>query len=302
MPVDLPDAEIESEAVPSPSLGTPTHMSYAIHLFELAKLNSEIKYVANSVNPGVPNYAYPGVADIKVWLKDVLRRLDRWAVGVPTVPDANDYARTVLLLRYHSVRMLLLRPSPNIPRPDQESLEHCYSSAEESIRLFHALYKKNLLVHNWITFHSIVLSTITMLYCIFSVPNIAATLEVEVFNANVRASLSVLSAVGEHWSGAKRSRDILDELVEPISRWLVKNRRLEGSELTTGCASANHQDNFTSSDANSSILWPPLRSPLDGVFDGQFLSEQYGSTDCGDLDSVVLSLFDDFNAMIPSFT
>ncbi|KAI8628930.1 hypothetical protein F5Y19DRAFT_435600 [Xylariaceae sp. FL1651] len=309
MPADLSDADVENEAGLSTGRATLTHMSYAIHLFKLAKINSEIKYVANSVNPDVPNYAYPGVIDIGAWQKDVLERLDQWAADVPAARGTNDYTRTILLLRYHSMRMLLLRPSPNIPRPDQEALRNCYCSSEESIRLFHELYKKNLLVHNWITFHNIVLSTITMFYCIFLVPSVATTLEIDVFTSNVRASLSVLSAVGEHWSGAKRSRDILDELADPISRWLMEKRR--GEELgslrqpaTDGVAT--NQDNLGSptiqTDTIDSTAWPPPWSPFDSTFDGQLLSEQYGSTPCANFDSIVLSLFDDFNPMMPSFT
>ncbi|KAH8167708.1 hypothetical protein CIB48_g537 [Xylaria polymorpha] len=299
MPADLSDTDIESEGTSSQNLGSPTHMSYAIHLFKLAKINSEIKYVANSVNPDAPNYSYPAIISINAWQEEVLSRLDQWAADVPAARDSNDYSRTILLLGYHSVRMLLLRPSPNIPRPDQQTLRHCYSSAEESIRLFNELYKKNLLVHNWITFHSTVLSTITMFYCILSVPSITTTLEVEDFMSNVRAGLGVLGAVGEHYSGAKRSRDILDELAGPISRWLLKKRGAEGPELLSQ-STADHiptEGGFDSSTmqlgTTDGIIWPPPWSPFDGRFDGQFLSETYGSTDCANLDSIVLSLFDD---------
>ncbi|KAI1119287.1 fungal-specific transcription factor domain-containing protein [Nemania sp. NC0429] len=300
MPADLSDGELESEAMPAPNSSRPTHMSYAIRLFKLAKINTEIKYVANSVNPDAPNYAYPAVIDINAWQKEVMSRLDQWAADVPAARDPNDYSRSILLLRYHSMRMLLLRPSPNIPRPDQQVLRHCYSSAEESIRLLHELYKKNLLVQTWITFHSTVLSTITMFYCILSVPSIATSLEVEGFMSNVRASLSVLSAVGEHYSGAKRSRDILDELAGPISRWLLKKGRAEGPELvgpSTGdymLATGNNIEFPTMQpDAIGSIIWPPPWSPFDGRLDGQLLSEAYGLGDCVNLDSIPMSLFDD---------
>ncbi|KAI0908497.1 fungal-specific transcription factor domain-containing protein [Ustulina deusta] len=300
MPADLSDADIESEVIPTPSLSSPTHMTYAIHLFKLAKINSEIKYVANSVNPDAPNYAYPAVIDINAWQKEVLARLDQWAVGVPAARGASDYSRTILLLRYHSVRMLLLRPSPNIPRPDQHALRHCYSSAEQSIRLYNELYKKNLLVHNWITSHSTVLSTITMFYCILSVPSIATTLKEEEFMSNVRAGLNVLGAVGEHYSGAKRSRDMLDELAGPISRWLLKKRRAEGPEQpgqSTADAIPAAKDDLVSStmqpDTIDNIVWPSFWGSFDGGFDGQWLSESYGSADCANLDSIVLSLLDD---------
>ncbi|KAI1191815.1 fungal-specific transcription factor domain-containing protein [Nemania serpens] len=299
MPADLSDGEVESEATPALNPSRQSHMSYAIRLFKLAKINTEIKYVANSVNPDAPNYAYPAVIDINAWQKEVLSRLDQWAADVPAARDANDYSRTILLLRYHSMRMLLLRPSPNIPRPDQQALRHCYSSAEESIRLLHELYKKNLLVQNWITFHSTVLSTITMYYCVLSVPSIATTLEVEAFMSNVRASLSVLSAVGEHYSGAKRSRDILDELAGPISRWLLKKGRVEGPE-PVGPSTRDYmpatEDDFAFStmqpDVIGSLIWPSAWSPFDGRFDGQLLSEAYGSSDYANFDSIALSLFD----------
>ncbi|KAF2969930.1 hypothetical protein GQX73_g3630 [Xylaria multiplex] len=300
IPADLSDIDIESETLPTLSPSAPTHMTYAIHLFRLARINSEIKYVANSVNRDAPNYAYPAIININAWQKEVLAQLDQWAVDVPATRDTNDYSRTILLLRYHSVRMLLLRPSPNIPRPDQHALHHCYSSAEESIRLYNELYRKNMLVHNWITFHSIVLSTITMFYCILSVPSIATSLEVGEFVGNIRASLNVLSAVGEHYPGAKRSRDILDELAGPICRWLLKKRRIEGSEQfgqSTADYIAPADDGFSCStmqpDMIENMTWPSLWNSFDGGFDSQWISESYGSTDGANLDSIVLSLLDD---------
>lgn len=304
MPLNMRDADLDSEATLASSMdNTPTHMSFAIHLFKLARINSEIKYVANSVNPEAPRYAYPPVIDINAWQKETLVRLDQWAADVPFARDANDFSRANLLLRYHSVRMLLLRPSPNIPRPDQQTLRYCYDSAEESIRLLGELYKKNRLVSDWITFHSTVLSTITMFYCILAVPSIATTLEVEDFMSNVRASLSVLSAVGEHYSGAKRSRDILDELAGPISRWLLKRRQAEGSELfrqpaadyipTTTTAAVDFTPSTMQPDTLENFLWPSSWSPFDGGFDSQLMSETYGSADCAHLDTIVQTLFDD---------
>ncbi|KAI0521553.1 fungal-specific transcription factor domain-containing protein [Xylaria bambusicola] len=302
LPADLSDADIGNESIPAPtSSNTSTHMTYAIHLFKLAKINSEIKYVANSVNPNAPSYAYPAIIDINAWQRDVLAKLDQWAASVPAARNANDYSHAMLLLRYHSVRMLLLRPSPNIPRPDHDALRHCYSSAEESIQLHSELYKKNLLVHNWITFHSAVLSTIAMFYCILSVPSIATMLEVEDFMSNVRASLNVLSAIGEHYSGAKRSRDILDELAGPISRWLLKKRREEAAASLGQSAIDNvSRTNIDLVPATIQPVmfddtpWPSLWSPFDGGFDGQWLSESYGSADCANLDGIMLSLLDDF--------
>ncbi|KAI0405902.1 fungal-specific transcription factor domain-containing protein [Xylaria palmicola] len=301
MPADLSDPDVEGEETATSRSSGTTHMSYAIHLFKLAKINSEIKYVANSVNPDAPNYAYPAIIDIQAWQKEVLSRLEQWAANIPGAQAANDYSRSVLLLRYHSVRMLLLRPSPNIPRPDQQALQQCYVSAEESIRLSNDLYRKNLLVPNWITFHSIVLSTITMYYCILSVPSIATTLDAEDFMSNVRAGLGVLGAIGEHYSGAKRSRDILDELAGPISRWLLKKRQTEGTQTLGQSTADSTPTTEGASDASTAVqldivdstTWPSPWSPFDGGFDVLPSSEMYGSTDCTGIDAMILSLFED---------
>ncbi|KAI1497059.1 fungal-specific transcription factor domain-containing protein [Biscogniauxia marginata] len=314
LPKETADNDDEtSPTISEPGIGVPTHMSYAIRLFKLARINSEIKYVANSVNPATPSYAYPTIIDLHTWRNEVLDRLDQWAMDIPAAQNTRDYTHMILLLRYHSVRMLLLRPSPAISRPDEEALGKCYSSAEESIRLFNQLYKKNLLVHNWITFHTVVLSTVTMFYCIFSVPGIANALEIEDFAGNVRASLGVLSAVGEHWSGAKRSRDILDELAGPVIGWLVKKKQRAVGDTepvrqspTGGSSLRLRPPNpppevsppYDAIDNN----WPVGLPAFDGILDSQLLSEQYGMADCANIDNIVLSLFDDFMPSMPQFT
>ncbi|KAI1495090.1 fungal-specific transcription factor domain-containing protein [Biscogniauxia mediterranea] len=314
LPEDKPDNEDEDDTITIQGNCTriPTHMSYAIRLFKLARINSEIKYVANSVNRSTPSFAYPTMVNLHAWQNEVLRQLDEWATDIPQAQNIRDYTHAILLLRYHSVRMLLLRPSPAIPRPDEETLRKCYSSAEESIRLFNQLYKNNLLVHNWMTFHTIVLSTVTMLYCIFSVQSIAATLEIENVTSNIQASLSVLSAVGEHWSGAKRSRDILDELASPLISWLVKKkqRQEEGGPgalrqpLTNSSSPRSSPPDpsdlsFTLDSADTS--WPGALPEFDSIIDGRLLSEQYGVMDSSNLDDIVLSLFDDFMPSVPQF-
>ncbi|KAI1334244.1 hypothetical protein F5Y15DRAFT_421095 [Xylariaceae sp. FL0016] len=303
MPKDISDENLENATGPEQNPTAPTHMSYAISTLLLAKITSEIKYIANSVHQETVSYAYPSFIDFPAWQKDVLKRLDQWALDIPAPQGTNEYTNAILLIRYHATRMLLLRPSPQIPRPDEEALRECYASAEESIRIFNDLYRRNLLVHNWMTFHNVVLSTITMFYCILSVPSIANRLEIDAFISNVRASLSVLSAIGEHWSGAKRSRDILDELSGPLIRWLMKRPRAQNID-SVGVPNEHGIGSLTSSSSEmvnpfENFSWSLPWSCADGAFDGHQLSEQYGTTDCANIDSMVLSLFDDFMPAMP---
>ncbi|KAJ0161917.1 Positive regulator of purine utilization, partial [Colletotrichum tanaceti] len=210
---------------------SPGRMAFSIHLFRLAKLNSEFKYVANSVVRDTPRYAYPAVIDIDEWQQGMLRQLDEWQSGIPgggssssSSSSSSDYyyIRTVCRIRCHGLRMLVLRPSPAIPNPSPAALRMCYAAAREVLSLLDQLYRRDLLVHTWNTCHSAVLGLITMLYCIKMVPDIAGreTVSPDALQSDFGAGLGVLAAAGEHWSGAKRCRDILDDMVRATVRWI----------------------------------------------------------------------------------
>ncbi|WAO88804.1 Zn(2)-C6 fungal-type domain-containing protein [Fusarium falciforme] len=297
---------------------TEKEMDFAMHLFKAAKLNSEIKYVANSIIRDSPSYAYPPVIDINDWQISMLRQLDEWASQIPVSPNAPSefYLRTTCQLRYHGLRMLLLRPSPAIPKPSSEALVQCHQSSRESIKLFDSLYKKNLLVHSWVTFHALVLSTITLLYCIKVVPEIARDTEIDVLMGDLSISLSVLSATGEHWSGAKRSRDILDELGRSTIRWLrdrngqfsVTNSRgaTEGPVITSTQTTLAGLDvgisypNTTLSMSNNESMNAFSGNAFEDFLMNDTFAEYFEATDSINVDTIVRDLFQDFIPTYPS--
>lgn len=207
-------------------------MSSAIHLFKLARLNSEIKYVLHSISHEVPPYSYPSIPDVLQWQRGILARLQAWLIQIPQFTGERIYMTHLCEIKYHGIMMLLLRPSPAIPNPSVNSLKSCYESAVASIRLYNQLYKRDLLVYSWVTVHSIFLSTITMLHCIWTVHEVSARIKPEILMADLKASSNVLSATGEHWSEARRSRDVLDELSSTTIRWILESRA-RNSEIGT---------------------------------------------------------------------
>lgn len=212
----------------------PGTMCFSIQLFKLAKLNSEIKYVANSVVRDTPGYAYPAVIDYHDWQRNMLERLDEWAANIPPENASNSYIRTVCGIQHQSLRMVLLRPSPAIPNPPRESLRQCHDAAYQNLGLISHLYKNNLLIHSWDMFYSLVLSAITRMYCIKTVPELAQNTDAEGLLADMGDCLSILSATGEHWPGAKRCRDILDDLGRALVRWLKESSSTGASQMSSG--------------------------------------------------------------------
>ncbi|KAF2451961.1 hypothetical protein P171DRAFT_401823 [Karstenula rhodostoma CBS 690.94] len=232
LPQDIDDDTlIGMEDINACSTGS---MALSIHFFKLAKINSEIKYVANSIVREAPSYAYPPISDINAWRRGMLAQLDQWASNIPQVDSRHAYVRTLCELRYYSMRILLLRPSPAIPKPTSESLTECYGLAWRAVHVYDKLYRQDLLVHDWMVLHGIIFSTITALYCIRAVPDLARKTELEDFMTNFSLSLSLVSVAGEHWSGAKRSRQILDDMGRSTTRWMKSIKTNSNHELGIG--------------------------------------------------------------------
>ncbi|UKZ74750.1 hypothetical protein TrVFT333_002420 [Trichoderma virens FT-333] len=251
LPTDVEDSKLTATGIhPRLENEQPTQMSSAIHLFKLAQLNSEIKYVLHSISHEVPPYAYPSIPDVLQWQRGIIARLQEWQTQIPQFTGERVYMTHLCEIKYHGIMMLLLRPSPAIPNPSVNSLKSCYESAVASIRLYNQLYKRDLLVYSWATVHSVFLSTITMLHCIWTVPEVSAQIKLEILMADLKAGSNVLSATGEHWSEAKRTRDILDELSGTTIRWIIESR---ARNLETGTRSGIGAKVVGSSNDNSSL-------------------------------------------------
>lgn len=288
-------------------------MSLSIHLFKLAKINSEIKYVANSIVWKAPSYAYPPISDINAWQRGMLAQLDQWVSTIPQTHPRYAYVRTLCELRYYSMRILLLRPSPAIPKPSNEALIECYGLAWRAIHVYDQLYRQDMLVHDWLILHGIIFSTITALYCIRAIPDFARQTELDILMNNLSLSLSLVSVAGEHWSGAKRSRQILDDMGRSTIRWMKTLKATSDSELenSSGGNERTHlplTPNIT--DSSSTLgnglvggVFPGLNAfpaptlPANLSLEERFWADppqQFSFGDILNVDDIMHSLFEDF--------
>ncbi|GJN77146.1 hypothetical protein PLIIFM63780_000635 [Purpureocillium lilacinum] len=322
LPEGLDDASLmsTSNAQHSTSDSPYNPIAYSVHLFRLARINSEIKYVANSIVRHAPAYAYPAVINIYEWQRGVLQQLDQWANEIPVGDETQAlHMKLICRQRYHSLRMVLLRPSPAIPKPTNEALEQCYHSAQECIRTFDKLYRNNLLVYSWTTFYSLALSTLTLFYCIKTAAKIAQDTDVPTLMSDLSISSSILSATGEHWSGAKRCRDILDDLGRSTVRQLFESSRQPVSpeaqrRRTRSTVVADQRNPSTSLLSDNNTVTPALMDvhpETEGAFEvplnlfDDFLSTvsfaDYLSGNEANVDVMMQSLFDDFSSAESNF-
>ncbi|GIJ84884.1 hypothetical protein Asppvi_003735 [Aspergillus pseudoviridinutans] len=224
-PLAISDSDLMNIGPDQQYKESPSHMSYSIHIFRLAQLISETKYVMHSVNRGAPAYAYPQVRDIGDWQKDMIKSLQGWQSSIPQqVSDVNGEMPLVCKIKYHDTMILLLRPSPGIPNPSDENLEQCFQEAIMLLQGFGDLYGTGHLLYSRLVVHSIFLGTLVMLYCIWRLPQTATKIPVDGLITKFNIAQNILSSIGEHWAEAIRARDCINELSSVTIRRLLKSQ------------------------------------------------------------------------------
>ncbi|OQV03995.1 Fungal Zn2-Cys6 binuclear cluster domain-containing protein [Cladophialophora immunda] len=226
LPLNIDDKDLDSSQTKSghgdDSL---TDMSSAIHLFKLARLNSEIKCVLYCVGRQYPPYTRPATSDIVRWKEDILNRLRKWKEEIPRHPEGSERSGINHLceIKYHELIMLVLRPNPVFQNPTQAALRECFASAMQCSKLYHELYAANTLHYSWIGVHSLFLCVITMFYCVWTPGGVADEVDVDTLMRALKSTSDILSATGEYWPEARRSRDVLDRIsTATVSRFTTK--------------------------------------------------------------------------------
>ncbi|KAL5336561.1 fungal-specific transcription factor domain-containing protein [Aspergillus crustosus] len=298
-----------------------SHISYSVHVFKLAQLNSEIKYIMHSINRDAPAYALPAVRDIQAWQQDMIQSLDNWLLGIPQSGGAGSDIVQLCKVKYHETMILLLRPSPGIPNPSQDILDKCFDHALTLLREFSELYASGNLLYNRLVVHSIFLGTLVMLNCIWKLPWTAARMPVDDLISKFNTSQNILSSIGEHWSEAARARDCIRELSTVTIQRLLKHQpptstiaqpaqvdtsyqrrnrqRVDPTQLQNHYIDGSHDESGPGANATAD-LWPTdevntgvegFTSEFSNLFDDLLQGEFPGWGGMSDIDGLMWDMF-----------
>lgn len=275
--MDISDDELSEEGA-RPSTrppGSPSTMTSAIHLFKWARFTSEIKSVLFCTDRSYPPYVTPAINDVAAWRTDMISRLRKWRQEIPKHAEGERtfYLNDLCEIRYHEVMMLMLRPNPVFQTPTKASMGECFSSAIACSKLYAKLYADNQLRYGWLTVHSLFLCIMTIFYCVWTPEGIADHVNFDCLTSSLKAASDVLSATGEYWPEAKRSRDVLDRIFSATMR-----RFSPRQEFPKG------QPLLASSDSQ-----PGSAAPSTGMTDGTSISSQAGSSTYGDGNGMISS-------------
>ncbi|KAJ4318218.1 hypothetical protein N0V84_006974 [Fusarium piperis] len=291
-PSDMDDDHLKSENPKPRQDDEPlTNMTSAIHLFKLARFNNEIKCVLYCVDRQHPPYLRSVIVDTEAWKTDILNRLRQWRRDVPRHKETSSrhYINLLCEIKYHELVMLILRPNPLFHDPDKAAIRECFSSAMACSELYHKLYMTNMLHFGWISVHSLFLCVMVMFYCVWTPRGIADEANFDSLMRALKVSSDVLSAMGEYWPEAKKSRDVLDRVSTATIRRFTQNLNVA-------------RNNPMPPNSETPIVVPPLSNTVDwnniDVSSSNFSSLQFEDIN---LDDVPFGLgYESFNESFTS--
>ncbi|KAI0387223.1 hypothetical protein F5Y04DRAFT_28 [Hypomontagnella monticulosa] len=234
-----------------------TQYAVAHYSFRLDRIVAEIKLMLHRV-VNLPD-RFPWPTDVGKWQKEAHANCDsilgevytnfKWRSRRSTA----DIAIRSLELKYHHNLMLLHRPSPAIPQPSIDSWKTCYHSAVKTITIYTDLHRFSKLTNSWLTAHTVFVSGITFVYCLWAQPQIKKETSLETFKRNATACTTILMFLGRTWSVAADAVEKFERLAHMTSH--VWRAGEDGSsETSTGNPTAPSQSrDFQSQEATQPI-------------------------------------------------
>lgn len=189
----------------------------AHYSFRFDQITAEIKLMLYRVvnKPDV----FPWPTDVTEWQEKCHKRCDELFESLSKDLRWRSRRRSAdgiaqrLELKYHQCLMLLHRPSPATPRPRAESWRACYDSASQTILIHSDMHRFSKLPHTWLTAHTIFVSGITFLYCLWVNAAVKEGTSMDEFSRIASACSALLKVLGKAWSVAADAVEKFDRLV-----------------------------------------------------------------------------------------
>ncbi|KAI8197943.1 D-alanine--D-alanine ligase [Colletotrichum sp. SAR 10_65] len=234
----------------STEIGPSEPLAHEVGMLSLAN-SKESKYLGPS--SGVPfarlifsaipqsQGLFPWPTDFDTWQPDVRKRCDALLEGLRAEfrrgfrRSTSDGVVQNLELKYHHCIMLLYRPSPAITRPSFDCWKICYESAVATILINSELHRFSKLSNSWLTAHTVFVSGITFLYCLWVVPKIKQETSLVAFKSNADACSNLLKYLAKTWSVAADAVLKYERLVHLTTEsWKAAANRPPSAEVAAG--------------------------------------------------------------------
>lgn len=245
--IELPQCLTDEDLMKSAETGDtfttvprPCDTSAFIHIVELRRLRSRIQDTLYPAKPCLSD------AEIQSRRAAMHSDLEAWAASTPRYDQAkvltfqtNEWFQ----ITYSQSLLLLYRPSPACPLASQEALQICSENAINLIMSYSSLYAKNKMAYTWITLHSLLMASITMLYTLWVSPTIREQTAPAVVDSNIKLCLMLFEVMQETWPLAARCHDIVQRFgTAALGLWQNNSSQGHLSRPNTNDAASTDQE------------------------------------------------------------
>ncbi|KAL4921464.1 fungal-specific transcription factor domain-containing protein [Aspergillus aurantiobrunneus] len=155
--VSLP-RELNDDGTEAPGASS---MTIPIQVVRLRRIFSRIYRYLYSTNQPTPS-----PTELSLNLRHFRQELDDWRSSSPIYPPALLYSTSYFDYLHATTLLLLYRPSPRNPTPDQTSIISCGNASIAVIRSYWSSYSVGKLKWIWLTLSQIYFAGITVLWCL----------------------------------------------------------------------------------------------------------------------------------------
>lgn len=212
----------------------------AIYSFRFDRIIGEIKLMLYRLAQSFNRFPWP--TDIIAWqgqteqaCQDLLEdaKRDMKYKGVAGGRAAlQDRTMRFVELKFHQAIMLLRRPCPAVPQPSSTALKSCYESAVATIRIQSDLARFGNMLDSWLTAHAVFVSGITMLYCLWTSPEVRTNTDLKTLLKQADSCSKLLSNLSKTWSVAQNAQTKFEQLVQ-LTKDSWERSRSEGNTTSS---------------------------------------------------------------------
>ncbi|KAK3646461.1 hypothetical protein LTR56_008559 [Elasticomyces elasticus] len=199
------------------------HQEAHNQLFELARLESEIKHVLHSQTWEI-NIAYPRV-DYLTWLLDIEPRLQRWLDAIPHLSQVHPQSifayQAYWDMVYSKATLLIHRPHSIAQHPSTGSMFMAFDASCKLIASIKTLQREGKIDIQWRSVHDLFMAGLGVIYILWQSKEIRSQRSVSSSISALHICASTLSALSESFAGAAGCRDAFETLSTATVDWLL---------------------------------------------------------------------------------
>lgn len=199
------------------------------HLFNLSKLESEIKHVQHTQDWPL-KIAYPR-ANYSAWVEDIQPRLEEWYSTIPHPSKAHPSSifahQAYWDAIYNNSILLLYRPNSIVQQASTHVLFMSFEASSKLITSIKTLQREGKVDILWKSVHHLFMAGLGVIYGLWHSQQIREQNPVSSSIMTLQSCASTLSALSENFPGATGCRDAFDTLSSATIDWLVTNNSKE---------------------------------------------------------------------------